>query len=377
MIEHLLVRPGRRSRRGRSSRHGPRLRGLLGRQLRQRAHRADRVQILEGVEQTGHGVARGRVLLLSGVRAFRQVREGLEHVGSELVGVGLEPLLLAEGPERGAQLGGALIAILGPHRERLADDLEQRLRHLRVEVPQLRDLALAHHHQRGEVAATLEEALGREHLPQADAEGEDVAAAVKLGQPARLLGREVSVLALEQAGLGAHQLLAGLGDAEVDQLHRARVGHQNVLGRDVAVDDPEGRTGTVGQGVGVLQRIADLARDMTCQVDWQWLVGFAGRAQQDADIHAVDILEGDVVAVFDAAGLQGPYDPRMVQPQGELRLVHEHGHVVGLVREARKDALERDEVALMGLFAGLEDLRHAARAQPCEQLVLTEDHGLS
>jgi hypothetical protein len=90
----------------------------------------------------------------------------------------------------------------------------------------------------GDVGDALPEALARRGLPEQHAHREDVGAAVD-ALAARLLGRHVRDLALEHAGARLRGRVERLGDAEIDDLHLAVVGHEDVLRGDVAVHDAE------------------------------------------------------------------------------------------------------------------------------------------
>jgi len=77
-----------------------------------------------------------------------------------------------------------------------------------------------------------------ESLPEQDAHGVLVRPVV-IALTARLLGRHISVLALEGARAGLVCLGLGLGHAEVDELDRSVVAQEHVLRAHVAVDDVE------------------------------------------------------------------------------------------------------------------------------------------
>ncbi len=70
--------------------------------------------------------------------------------------------------------------------------------------------------------------------------------------------RDVAVLALDDADAGLLGHPAGLRGAEVDQLHEAGVGDDDVGRRHVAVDDAERLALLVGAVVRVIERLADL-----------------------------------------------------------------------------------------------------------------------
>ena len=57
----------------------------------------------------------------------------------------------------------------------------------------------------------------------------------------------------------------------------------------------------------------------------------------------MDVLERDVVAAVDDAEVEDLRDVRVVQLDGELRLVDEHADELFVLRDVRQDALDRDE----------------------------------
>ena len=157
-------------------------------------------------------------------------------------------------------------ALLGVLLEAVADDPLEAGRDVLVGDGELRRILLQdrRHRVRGRVA--VEGALAREHLVEDRAEGEDVRARVG-GLAAHLLGRHVAERAHDDAGLRARgrgrevRRLAALlrvrqlGEAEVEDLHAAVVGHEDVLGLQVPVDDAllvRGR-----EAVGDLERVVD------------------------------------------------------------------------------------------------------------------------
>ena len=135
------------------------------------------------------------------------------------------------------------------------EPLDQRAGRLRVVADQARedlDRALALEGQLSSQAAV-------EHDPQREHVGLGVDLAVQpLGLLRRHVGRGPEHLA------GDRLVVVGavvLGDAEVDELHRAVVAAEDVLRADVAVHDAQGLAALVGALVGEGQRLEDLAAD--------------------------------------------------------------------------------------------------------------------
>ena len=103
-----------------------------------------------------------------------------------------------------------------------------------------------------ERVAGFERVRSRDGLVERDAEGVEVRAAVEL-LALRLLRGDVGRRAEEEAGLGLHERTGRLRDAEVHQERTALAVEDDVLGLDVAVDDPA--------GVAVLERVEEGNRD--------------------------------------------------------------------------------------------------------------------
>ena len=80
----------------------------------------------------------------------------------------------------------------------------------------------------------------------------------------------------------------------------------------------------------------------------------------------------------DAAELEDLADVRVRELARDLRLVDEHLDEVAVLSHRREDPLDRDDLleALDAVALGLEDLGHAADADPVEQQVFPEGDGL-
>ena len=215
--------------------------------------------------------------------------------------------------------------------------------------------------------------MARQPLEQAGAEGEDVAAIVDL-VPARLLAREVGELAFDHARLRLRQAPRGLGQAEVDHLHLTLEGEQDVLGRDVTVDDAHG----IAQALGRVRRV-QRARDAHRHVHGD------GRRQGRSSVQlhqpighaphvaAVNVLEGDVELLVHTPEVEDLRNIRMRETNGDLRLVDEHAREL-VVAEAWQDALDRQLLleAHGATARRSKDFGHPADRHALVQLVLAE-----
>ena len=186
----------------------------------------------------------------------------------------------------------------------------------------------------------VEGAAPSEHLVEDRAEGEDVAA--RVGRlAADLLGRHVGESPHDDAGLraggcgrevAALALLFGvrqLREAEVQDLHPAVVGDEDVLGLQVPVDDPLLVRGA--EAVDDLERIVDRAArgelasgdDGPQRLPFEQLLDDIGRA----------VVRPDVV---------DRRDVRVVQEPCGLRLLLEAAQTIGVGGERRRQDLDRD-----------------------------------
>src|SRR5262249_49422532 len=95
------------------------------------------------------------------------------------------------------------------------------------------------------------------------------------------------------------------------------------------------------------------------------------RAQEAERVHAVDVLERDVILPVDFAELEDLDDLRVLQRALQLGLVDEHGQELGIGREVRQDSLDDEDLleAVRAALAGAEDLGHAADGEALEQLI--------
>src|SRR5262249_27755654 len=96
--------------------------------------------------------------------------------------------------------------------------------------------------------------------------------------------------------------------------------------------------------------------------------------EDDAQVAPPDVLEGDVVERVDHAEVEDLRDVGVVQLDGDLGLVDEHGDEVLVLRDAGEDALHRHH-ALEPLHPESlrpEDLGHAADVDALEERVFAE-----
>ena len=226
------------------------------------------------------------------------------------------------------------------------------------------------------------------HLVEHDAEREEIAPRVDLVARG-VLRAHVAVLALEPDAPGVFdrarlERAACLRDAEVGHLHFALERQENVLRRHIEVNDVERHVRLVAAPMRVVEALRDLGRDVDRHLDRELLLRAPAPREERREVEPADVLHRHVVgigrrhAALHRAGreaeIEDLHDVRVREANGELRLVDEHLHELVRLRELRKDALDDDDFfeALDAVALGLEDLGHAALAEPLEEAVAPE-----
>ena len=195
-----------------------------------------------------------------------------------------------------------------------------------------------------ELRAATKKPSTTQRLPQHDTEGEDV------GTPVRavtrgLLGRHVFDLALEASRDCLGDPPERAGDAEIDDFDRSVERHEDVLRRDVAVDDVEGVPRGVGQGVGITQTVRRLPDDERRLPVPEWPLGPHRPAQDGGERLALHRLHHEEVAVAVPADLDNPHDVRVVEQRPDPRLIKKHPDELLLRGQMGQDPFDDHEGA--------------------------------
>ena len=216
---------------------------------------------------------------------------------------------------------------------------------------------LHHHRDRRPVGAERHRA--RQQLVGDDAGLIDVGPRPDLGRH-RLLGRHVGRRADRRARRREHllrrDLLQRLGDPEVRDLHAAVHGHEQVLGLDVAVDDPH-RLRVRERGEQPFEHARRLRQRQLADE----------RAQRPAD----EVLHRDVRDAVLLEEVVDRDDVRVVQRAGDLRLADEapgHRRIAGA---DLRQLLDRDVARQVRLAREVHD-RHAASPHHPDDPVRTD-----
>jgi hypothetical protein len=230
------------------------------------------------------------------------------------------------------------------------------------------DLVLEHAGECVGHRVAAEEALAREHLEEHDAESPDVGPPVDR-EPLRLLGRHVGGGAEDHpVHRGAHGQrrrlgevrdrararrgsggIHGLGKPEVEDLDLPLDGRLDVLGLEVAMDDP--------LLVGLLQRLGDLARDGETFPPRQG--SRLETIRQRRPLDQVHDERAHAVRFFEAEDRR---DVRMVELGEELRFALEAREAFRVLGERRRQHLDRHLPVEPGVGRAI-DLAHPALAE--------------
>ena len=307
-----------------------------------------------------------RVLAGEGRRGNLE-RERPVHPRRDVAVAGLEVVLLLHREQLVAQLGGAAEPLVGIACERAEHDRVELRRARLVERRRRHDVAALDLEQGLVLVLAREQRPRRQQLVRDHADGEQVGARVELLARDRL-GRHVRELSLHAAGLRAKLRRLRLRDTEVDDLDVARARDEHVRRRDVAVDELERLPVLVALVVRVIERIAELEQNADGDVDRRRSRDLARVTEDATDIASVDVLHRDEVLGADTAELEDLDDVDVVEQRGELGFAYERLDEARVLREVRKQSLERHH-PLETFDAALERAMHRGHSAHAETLV--------
>ncbi|MBK6529503.1 MAG: hypothetical protein IPF99_07865 [Deltaproteobacteria bacterium] len=269
-----------------------------------------------------------------------------------------------EGRERLAEVSRRLVALRGVGVQPAVEHRQERLREPRPYARGVFDEPAADALEQQRQRRVGEGRLPQRELVEHGGGGEDVAAGVD-GVASHLLGREVRVLALDDAGLRGRRAVGGAREAEVRELHLAVVREQDVGGRDVAVDDAQRLVVGVRGAVRVLQALAELPGDERRDLRRGQRVQGLEALEELPEVEPVDVLHRDVVAPLDLAEVDDLDDVAMAQPRGEARFIDEPPGGLRVAGHASGHHLEGDVLLEARDRAGPRE-EHLGRASACD-----------
>ncbi len=168
--------------------------------------------------------------------------------------------------------------------------------------------------------------------------------------------------------------VARAGDAEVDDLHGAVPGDQDVLLRDVAVDDTQRLSELVGLSMRVVQAFGDLLHGVGAQAERKGDLLLRRLLQQAQEIHSLDVLHGQEVGFAHGAEVEDLDDVGVIEAECDLGLVDEHRDELPRAGKRWVDLLDHQLLVqpLRNGGAREENLGHPPRPDSSDELVFAE-----
>ncbi len=139
------------------------------------------------------------------------------------------------------------------------------------------------------------------------------------------------------------------------------------------MDDVHRLTEAVLGAVRVVKGGGDLRGDPDAYVDRDSVAILSGPPDHLPEWYAIDPLHRDEVATLEIAELVDVADVRMIELDGQARLVEEHLHELVVVGDVGQDALDHHVARPRPRrLPRQEDLRHPSERQAPEDLVASE-----
>ena len=254
---------------------------------------------------------------------------------------------------------------------------EQRRSARRLAALQRRDRVVQDRVQRGRVVVPGEELLPRERLPEHHAQRPEVRPGVDRRRPDLLRGH-VRDLALDLPGGGQPGLGAALRDAEVEELHPAVAGDENVVRRHVAMHQLERAPVAGPRPVRVPEASRCTGDDGHAHRGAEVLPARHALLQQAQQVCALEALHDDDRQAADLADLEHLHDVRVPELRRDARLLPEHLQEPVVLRQVRQHALQHHDLRgpVVGGLPRQEHFGHAAARKLPEDLVPCFEHAL-
>ena len=274
--------------------------------------------------------------------------------------------------EREVQLERRPVATFGLVRERALDHRADGRRHVGRQWGGER--AARQLVQRRDLVRSVVGGNTREELVENGAERPDVGAMIDVASEG-LLRRHVADLALELARARLlRDAVACLRDAEIDEHRRARVRDEDVLWRDVAMDDAQQRAIALPEDVRRVEARSGVGADTERDARGDALLLLLCGAHYLGERVAVDPLHDDEGALLLLADVDDARDVAVLDARGNARFVDEHLLEARILRVLGQDHLHDDEAleSLSAAETGEPHRGHAAVRQRAQQLVPVE-----
>src|SRR5262249_24602663 len=158
-------------------------------------------------------------------------------------------------------------------------------------------------------------------------------------EPAHLLGRHVTKLALEHTRLRSHGAADRLGDAEIDELDLTVIGHEHVLRRHVSMDDAQRLARRILLAVSVIEPFADLAADESRHVRRHRLLHPLEPLVNLEEVFPPHIFHRNKVALSNSTELEDLAHVRVAELASDLGFIDEHLDEFTVLRHGWNNAL--------------------------------------
>ncbi len=215
--------------------------------------------------------------------------------------------------------------------------------------------------------------LAGEQLVQDDPHGKEIRALIDpfaLG----LFGRHIGHLALEHPRFRRGVAIGDFGNAEIENFDLPGIGHKNILGADVAMNDLQQVTGHVRKPVGIFQTGTDGSRNGKAVFEPERPSGVRQGGCQGTQILALEIFHDNEIGVLHASEIVNLDDVGMLQEGRQFGFCDKRLHHLRIDREVGVHLFDGHQFLkpLVALNAGTEKLRHAAIGDAVQDLVFAE-----
>ena len=224
----------------------------------------------------------------------------------------------------------------------------------------------------GEVVLFVgERMVRRQHLVEANAQGEEIRPAVQ-GSASGLLGAHVGERAPQDSMLGLKLPVTARSHAEVGELHLTRERHEDVRGVQIPVHDAQVASEVVASLVDVLEGPGDLCADADRDRGAERLGCVLSRSDDVRRVVPLDPLHHEVRRALASTVVEYLHDVGVVQTGAETSLVFEEGEHICVVCPTRVNLLD-DDVTIephWTLETREKDLGHPTGGDAAAQSVL-------
>ncbi len=212
-------------------------------------------------------------------------------------------------------------------------------------------------------------------LPKHDTQREDVGRAIHVVLRADLLRRHVCELAFERPGARLREPIGNLRDPEIDDLRVAVVSEEEVVRRDVSMDETEQLPALSTKLVSRVKALRRIGANARRKVGRDELPVFLASAHDLTKRLAVEVFHRDPIGVVVLPEVEHLRHVRVVDPRRDTRLVEEHVDELVVLDEVRVDALDRDPLLepARPIHPGEMDARHAADADLFDDAISTKE----